>query len=298
MSADSHKPGLEAAARRRRTTLVTLALLGVAAFAVGAGLLSDQKQLELDRTSEFSHIRVRRSGQLRSLLFVRDTGEEVVETTLDLAQPHELVSDYTKFMFLSYLFRQHPKRVLIVGLGGGAMVHFLKHYDPQVKIDVVELDPAIVEIAAEYFGVRAGDNLRILVADAAKHIHETQVRYDVVYMDAFLKPAADTDTTGVPLELKTHEFYDAIKNALAPDGLVAFNLNPQPRLWQDVKEISRNFPQTYVYRLPNGNGLVVIATLALRREPPAALAARARALDLRFAASYSFAQMAKALMPQ
>ena len=84
-------------------------------------------RLEFDGTSDFSHIRIRRRGDVRSMLFVRDTGEEVLETQINLRQPHVLQFEYLKFLFASYLFRDPQQDVLIVGLGGGGMVHFLRH---------------------------------------------------------------------------------------------------------------------------------------------------------------------------
>ena len=46
-------------------------------------------------------------------------------------------------------------KVLIVGLGCGSMVHFLKRLGPALKIDVVEIDPQIVDLANKYFQIRS-----------------------------------------------------------------------------------------------------------------------------------------------
>ena len=113
-------------------------------------------KLEKDVQSEYSHIRIRRDGNVRSLMFVRDNGQEVIETLLDLNQPHRLMLEYTRYMFVSYAVKPRQERVLIVGLGGGAMVHFLTRYDPQVKVDVVEIDPAVVQVAQDFFVAARG----------------------------------------------------------------------------------------------------------------------------------------------
>ncbi len=144
---------------------------------------------------------------------MRDNGQEVIETLVDINQPHRLMLEYTRYMFLSYALQPKQERVLIVGLGGGAMVHFLARYDPQVKVDVVEIDPAVVQVAQEYFGVRSQGNVNIITADAFKYLAESQVPYDVIYMDAFLKPSGDTDSTGVPLKLKQAQFYKSLSDA-------------------------------------------------------------------------------------
>ena len=189
--------------------------------------------------------------------------------------------------------RPKQQSVLIVGLGGGSMVHFLKHYDPDVKVDAVEIDPLVVELAEKYFGVRAGGNVRILTADAARYLQETSAQYDVIYMDAFLKPSPATDATGVPIELKTVQFYQEVRKRLRPDGLVAFNLNPHPEVGRDITVIGRVFPQVYVFRLADDKGLVVLASLNARRLSPAEMVRRGQELDRRFQTDFSFARIAR-----
>ena len=74
-------------------------------------------ELEADLKSDFSRIRILCVKNTRTLWFVRDNGEEVVESMVDLDRPHDLLVDYTRFMFFSYLFRPNQQKVLIVGLG-------------------------------------------------------------------------------------------------------------------------------------------------------------------------------------
>ncbi len=251
--------------------------------------------LELDVRSSYSHIRIRKTNNTRTLLFVRDSGEEVTESMVNLDRPHQLLVTYTRFMFLSYLFRPKPEKVLMVGLGGGAMVHFLQHYDANVKVDVVEIDPAIVSIADKYFGVRSGDNVNIMTKDGFEYLTKSGAAYDVIYMDAFLKPSRDTDSTGVPLRLKTLKFYAEIQKRLKPDGLVVFNLNPHSTVDGDIKNIRDAFPQTYVFELPEYGGLVVVGSLARQRAQAATLRADAEQLDRRFRATFSFRDMVRRL---
>jgi spermidine synthase len=275
---------------------VVVFLLATAALAAAAAQFGPARygRVELDVQSEFSHIRLRKSDSVRTLLFVRDSGEEVVESGVDLDRPHELLVEYTRFMFLSYVHRPQPRRVLIVGLGGGSMVHFLKHYDPQVAVDVVEIDPAIISIADKYFGIRSEGNVKIIQADGLKYLTETDARYDVIYMDAFLKPSPSTDVSGVPLALKTVEFYQQVQEKLVPGGIVVFNLNPHAGTRSDVATIGQAFRQTYTYRLPVG-GLVVVATTSGERLTRAAILRQAAALDRRFQTSFQFERLAREL---
>lgn len=252
--------------------------------------------LEFEVKSAFSHIRVRKQGSVRSLLFVRDRGEEVVETALDLRNPHHLLVPYTQSMFASYLFSSKQERVLIVGLGGGAMIHFLKHHDPQLQVDVLEIDPVIVKIADEYFQTRSGKNVKIITADAFEYLKNTQRRYDVIYMDAFLKPSADTDSTGVPLRLKTIRFFQSIQEKLNPQGLVVFNLNIHGTTRNDLNTIRNAFPRVYVFRVPHSENLVVVASLVKAKAKASALKLRAAELDRSFQADFSFQEMLKKMV--
>lgn len=269
---------------------ILTALLAYPELVYGS-LLQVPGQLELDQVSEFSHIKVTRDGDTRTLWFVRDNGEHVVESRVNLKQRDDLRVEYTRYMFLSYVFVPEPRRVLIVGLGGGAMVNFLKIHDPKVKVHVVEIDPMIVSIADRYFDVRSGDNVDVKVADGLAHIRETDEKYDVIYMDAFLRPSGGTDMTGVPLHLKTLAFYEQVKQRLNSNGVVVFNLNPHPSILQDIRLIRKSFPNTYVFNLQDHAGYVVIASTSASSMTRSKIEGEASRLDKRFKVPFSFHEM-------
>jgi spermidine synthase len=268
---------------------VAVGMAAGTAFGAGRGT-AKPGVLEADTHSPYSHIRVRRQGTVKTLVFVRDNGEEAAETRVNTSKPHELLEPYCRFMFASYLFRPQPRRVLLVGLGGGAMVHFLQHYDPELKVDAVEIDPAVVQIAEKHFGVRGTETVKLITADGCEYLQKTNQRYDVIYIDAFLKPTGETDSTGVPLRLKTEKFYRTLQERLTPDGLVVFNLNRHQGTETDIGFIRVAFRQTYVFRV-NAANTVAVASQAETRETAAALRARAHELDQRFKANFSFADL-------
>lgn len=63
-----------------------------------------------------------------------------------------------------------PVSVLLVGLGGGGLPQFLRDFVPNINIEVVELDPAVLEVAKEWFGLRPDDRLSITLGDGLEHI--------------------------------------------------------------------------------------------------------------------------------
>jgi len=273
--------------------IVALLLAGPAAAAAPRNTRS-LGVVEFDTKSEYSHIRVRHQGTVRSLIFVRDSGEEAVQTMVNIKKPYELLHAYARTMFASYLLVPKQEKVLIVGLGGGAMVHFLKHYDPDVHVDALEIDPAVVKVADRYFDIRSAGNVNIMTDDGIKYLENTDNRYDAIYMDAFLKPSQDTDATGKPLAMKTAQFYKEVQKRLTHEGIVVFNVNPHKALDADLRMIHDAFAQTYVFHTADTN-IVVLATMTTAREDAAALRIRAKELDHRFKATFSFQDILKTM---
>jgi spermidine synthase len=272
--------------------LLAIALLTAAVALVLWSMSSARTvgRLEHEEVSAFSRIRVRRDGDVRALTFVRDNGQEVVQSRVSMTAPHTLLSPYARSMFASYLYQPHPRRVLIVGLGGGAMVRFLRHHEPQVHIDAVEIDPVVVRLADEYFGVRSGGNVRVHTADAVAFVESTTDRYDLILMDAFLRPSSDTDATGVPTALKTLAFLARLKQALTDGGVVAFNVNEHATIADDIAAVAVAFGHAVVYRCPPADNKVVIAVgggIAGDDE----VRDRIGGLDARFGGALSFAEI-------
>src|SRR5207244_11177928 len=94
--------------------------------------------------SEYSHIKVIDYSSRRALLFVDESGKaDVVQTLIDLKQPERLQHPYARAMMTGLLYPAESASVLLIGLGGGAFVHFLNRQFPELRLDVIELDPAV-----------------------------------------------------------------------------------------------------------------------------------------------------------
>jgi spermidine synthase len=266
-------------------------ILAIGASSINAALPT---VLEEDTHSEYSHILIKKRGDLRMMIFVRDNGVEAIETTMSVKKPYELLEPYSKYMFTSYFFVPKPTKVLVVGLGGGAMVQFLRHYDPDVKIDAVEIDG---KLADRFFKTRNDDHTRIITDDAFHYFETDKNQYDVIYMDAFLKPSEKTDATGLPLRMKTAKFYKSLQDKLLPGGVVAVNLNVQPHTADDVAILRDSYDQVYPFRVPTLN-IIVVCTNDAKRLTTAELRERGKECDHRFKTSFSFAGLTNSLMPK
>lgn len=70
---------------------------------------------------------------------------------MDKSDPNSLVSDYTRFFPIGLLLNDNVINILFIGGGGfSGPKYFLDNY-PNLSVDVVEIDPKVVDVAREYF---------------------------------------------------------------------------------------------------------------------------------------------------
>ena len=70
--------------------------------------------------------------------------------------------NYPKMMLGALYVNPQPQSVLIIGLGGGTIPRVLRQVLPDTRIDVVEIDPAVVRVANRYFDFVADGRTRII----------------------------------------------------------------------------------------------------------------------------------------
>jgi len=210
---------------------------------------------------------------LRTLLFERGgTRQSVVKP----GDPDHLELPYARYALAGLALCEGPRRILVVGLGGGTLPGFLRKHYPDAAIDVVEIDPDVVDAAKTFFGFREDQLMRVHVGDGRQFIENIrQPAYDVIFLDAF-------GAHSLPPHLTTREFLQAVRRALMPSGVAVGNLwnrseNPlydaMVRTYQDV------FDELFIL---NVAGDVNMILLALPRAQPISrseLAQRARQIS-------------------
>ncbi|MGI9018609.1 MAG: fused MFS/spermidine synthase [Euzebya sp.] len=108
--------------------------------------------------------------------------------------------------------------VLHIGGGGFSLPQYLAATRPGTYSKVLELDPALVELAQRELGLVLSDDLQVRTGDARINLQdEADGRYDLVIGDAFGGQA-------VPWHLTTREMISDISRVLRPGGLYAINL--------------------------------------------------------------------------
>jgi spermidine synthase len=220
---------------------VTVAALALVVGAAGAQARTVPGRVLFQKDSLYHRILVHEEGEWRYLRFDRS-----LQGGMWLRDPTVSPLRYTDYVHLAWLFQPSLRRVLVVGLGAGSVPkRFLRDY-PAVQVDSVELDPAVVEVAREYFAVREGPRHRVIVQDGRQYIRRTPDAYDLIVMDAYF-------AEGIPFHLVTREFLRQTRARLAPGGVVAANVvgalgGPNSALFRAIyRTYAAEFAGLYVF---------------------------------------------------
>jgi spermidine synthase len=238
------------ASLRGRSRLAGVAA-GVAALALATVCAADNSGRHLLEAKEslYNNIYVYRDGNYISMNFGHNKKiytESVFNSTDELDLPVE----YTRFMTVGLAYAPPARSVLEIGFGGGRTASYLHLSLPAVAVTSVELDPAIVQLAQKYFGVRPGLGLQVVTADGRIFLRNTPNVYDVILIDAYRGPF-------VPFHLLTKEFYELVRAHLKPGGVVVQNIEPSTMLFDSsVKTLGSVFSVLDFY-LAEGNVVTV-----------------------------------------
>jgi spermidine synthase len=233
-------------------TLAVVALDGL----FGAGIVKAAPNLLFERESEYNFIQV-----------IEDNGSRLL--TVNEGQAYQsvyhpdtvLLGGYWDLILTApYLNSTLPPRsLLIIGLAAGTIAKQYAAVYPAVRMDGVELDPAIVQVGRDYFAMNE-PNLRVFVQDGRAYLHSSSATYDVIVVDAYRQPY-------VPFHLATVEFFRELRRHLTARGVVAVNAARTPaddRLATALAATMREaYPTVVLIDHPNGANTVILAAPAM-----------------------------------
>lgn len=231
-----------------------LAVLAVAfvsfdAHAAEERILHRQKSLYRD-------VLVTDFGAVRCLTFSVRNRTTNRQSCIEVARPDLLVLDYTKLMMAGLYAQPAPKRILVVGLGGGILPRTLAKLLPTASIDVVEIDQAVADAATQWFLFVPSDRVKVAVQDGrvfVKRALRGDARYDLVFLDAY-------DHEYIPEHMLTREFLQEVRGVLAPGGTVVANTFSSSRLY-DAESATYAAVFGTFQQLRTGNRVIVAGTV-------------------------------------
>lgn len=165
-----------------------------------------------EHSSAHHRVRVIDANGFRHLRFERNQ-----QSSMALDDPYDTDIEYIAYFHIALAVQPNIQRALVIGLGGGSLVKQLWRDHPQMHIDAVELDPAIVDVAYEYFGLPEDERIDVFVGDGREYLNTCNEVYDLIVVDAY-------DDDQIPPHLLTEQFLFECRDHLSPEGVIAYNL--------------------------------------------------------------------------
>jgi spermidine synthase len=183
------------------------------------------------------------------------TCDGVIQTAVPTAamdlRPGTLIRarDYVE---LAAYYRPAARTALIIGLGGG--LHARAFACHRLSVHAVDIEPAIIPLAREYFGFTG----EATVSDGRAFLDRTDRQFDVMVLDTF-------QGSSVPPHLYTKEAFTRMRECLTAEGVLAVHLvaRPQhPATAAVARTLTAVFPHSVAVQSGFGNGLQHIYLIA------------------------------------
>ncbi len=210
----------------RRYALAPAGIALLLALPVGTLKAAEEGAVIHETDTEYQYARVieypdgRRTLELNEGQAVHSVYRPGTVLTGDVWDGH-LVLPYTAL-------EEPPRRVAILGNAAGTTSRAYEELFPRTRVDGVEIDPELSNIGREYFDMN-NPRLHLYHEDARPFLRRADARYDVISVDAYRQPY-------IPFYLTTREFFELVRDRLAPGGIVVVNAG-HPEGQDDLEQV-------------------------------------------------------------
>ncbi len=229
--------------------LIGCALLVVMSCVVSAKTIHKERSI-------YRNIVINETNKKRCMRFETRRKSISNQACMDLREPDRLVFEYAHSVMSGLAYNADPKRILIIGLGGGSLPRAFEKVLPNTEIVSVEIDPAVVKLAKRYFFYQENDRIKTSVKDGRVYIKRalrTEQKFDWIILDAF-------NGDYIPEHLLTVEFLNETKQLLTPKGLLSANTFNSSRLY-DYESVTyqKAFGELQILKSPTKGNRVIFA---------------------------------------
>jgi spermidine synthase len=222
-----------------------------------APVASEGLRLRYAKDTRYHRLSVADDGTTRFLRF-----DNSYQSGMVLGRPFATAFEYTDIFHLLKAYNPAARDVLFIGLGGGSSPKRLWRDFRDLRLQGVELDPVVVDVAYRFFALPRDPRLQVAVDDGRRYLARTERRWDAILIDAFFADA-------IPFHLFTSEFLELARSRLNPGGVILTNTigaiaGEESRLFRSVYRTYRSvFPTVLVHPTVIGSGDVENSVLNL-----------------------------------
>ncbi|MEL7061479.1 MAG: fused MFS/spermidine synthase, partial [Acidobacteriota bacterium] len=190
---------LSAAPRRSGPAFAIAAALGLYALVPRVAPLDDFVRER--RQTAYQQLEVHATGTVRALY-----SNGVPQSMDDLATGRSLLPPVNGLALAAALVPT-PERALIIGMGSGSL-HSLERAVEGLQVDLVDVDPGVVDLAREHFALAA--DARTFADDGRRFLgRRPDDRWDIIVVDTYIG-------SSLPFHLSTQEFFQEIRRHQTP----------------------------------------------------------------------------------
>ncbi len=177
-------------------------------------------------------------------------GDNDEQSKILKAKPHVPQHTYIQAMLAVLLFST-PKSAIILGLGGGGLVHALRRFDAGIKLTAVELRQDVIDISKRYFQLPIGKKLNLVHQDGGEFLAKgDHKRVDIIFADMYIEQ-------GVDEKQLTKEFIEHCHKGLKSDGFLVLNCWKEHSKSELLKQtLSQQFANVYATLTGGGNWVI------------------------------------------
>jgi spermidine synthase len=240
---------------------VPAAIAAVLAIPVGVVKGSDEGDVIYETDTEHQYVRVVEEADGRRLLELNEG--QAVHSILPGDGGYLTGDVWDGYLVLPFTaIDEPPQRMAILGNAAGTTARAYGRYFPDTEIDGVEIDGELTEVGERFFDLD-NPNLTTHHEDARPWLRQSEGDYDVIMVDAYRQPY-------IPFYLATEEFFELVRDRLAPGGVVIVNAGHPEGNFDLEKVLGRTMSEVFpaVLRDP----LEPTNTLLIGSEAPASAA--------------------------
>ncbi|MBI4280984.1 fused MFS/spermidine synthase [Candidatus Uhrbacteria bacterium] len=239
---------------KKRGVLMLLPLLVLPLGMINGQIKTDQGLLA-EAETPYQYVRVYEKDGRRYLVYNEGGGVQSVW------RPETVWSGWKYYDTAALLpALREGQRVLIVGLAGGTISRAMQALygdDSDFKMDGLEIDPEVIELASRYFDLEQ-PNLSVINVDGRVFLEREKGNYEVIFVDAY------ANQLYIPFQLSTQEFFTAAKHRLSEAGILAMNINAanerSPLLATMENTVAAVFPFVYRLRMDQSWNYLLVAS--------------------------------------
>ena len=233
--------------------LLLAALLATSITLIAFFWSNNEAKILYHTENDFGPIWVFEKNDKRCMSFIKPPAP-IIQSCMSLENPKTASLFHYPQIFLGSLFlKENPEKILMIGLGGATVAKALNILVPNARLDIVEINPAIPPIVADYFEFGETHKNHIFVADGFEFVKNSPANiYDIVLLDAFTQDY-------IPPSFLTDEFMQNVKKVMTKDGVVVINTFANSKFQNLESELFKNNFGKY-YNLSTDQTRVIMAS--------------------------------------